>query len=79
VKDLDLNHHVRSGDVVEVYLSEERDLSFTLNGNEVGMFPYQLPGKETLYPAIFTGTNGGEVRMKIEVESGLGIKPAKRT
>ena len=79
VKDLDLVHLVQSGDAIEVYLSEEGELSFTLNGNEVGKFPSLLPWKETLYPAVFSYTNGGKVTVKIEVGSGIGIKPAKRT
>ena len=77
VKDLP-NHAVKSGDVIEATLSEFGDLSFILNGTDMGTYPDQLPWNETLYPAVFSCTNGGIVVVEVEVMSAVNIKPAKR-
>ena len=78
VKEIQPNHHVRVGDVIEVNLSENGEMSFILNGKDLGSFPYLLEWKETLYPAVISYPNdAGFVRVQVEVANMVNIKPAK--
>ena len=72
-------HAPKSGDLFEVYLSDLGELSFILNGKEMGTFPSLLEWEEgeSLYPAVFMSTSNGGMDLEIEVGT-LNIKPAKR-
>mmetsp|Transcript_7915 Transcript_7915/g.10583 ORF Transcript_7915/g.10583 Transcript_7915/m.10583 type:complete len:168 (+) Transcript_7915:131-634(+) len=72
-------HTPKSGDLFEVYLSDLGELSFILNGKEMGTFPSLLEWEEgeSLYPAVFMSTSNGGMDLEIEVGT-LNIKPAKR-
>ena len=54
---------------------ENGEMSFILNGKDLGPFPYLLEWKETLYPIVFS-YRGATV--ELERDPVVNIKPAKR-
>ena len=75
VKEIQPNHHVRVGDVIEVNLSENGEMSFILNGKDLGPFPYLLEWNETLYPIVFSAS---QAKVELERDRVVNIKPAKK-
>eukprot|EP00008_Paramoeba_atlantica_P013184 CAMPEP_0201479512 /NCGR_PEP_ID=MMETSP0151_2-20130828/4213_1 /ASSEMBLY_ACC=CAM_ASM_000257 /TAXON_ID=200890 /ORGANISM="Paramoeba atlantica, Strain 621/1 / CCAP 1560/9" /LENGTH=74 /DNA_ID=CAMNT_0047861049 /DNA_START=329 /DNA_END=553 /DNA_ORIENTATION=+ len=74
-----MEHHVVVvGDEITATLNPEGELSFNLNGKEMGSYPKLLKWEEMLFPAVFGHTHQGEMDVEIEIDHALNIKPAKR-
>ena len=75
MKEIQPNHQVQVGDVIEVNLSGNGEMSFILNGKDLGSFPYLLEWKETLYPVVFSY---GRAKVELERDRVVNIKAARR-